>query len=102
MPSTPEGRVKAAVKKLLKGAGIWFYMPIQNGMGRTGIPDFICCASGQFLAIETKAPGKRNNLTANQAITLAEINEASGWTLVIDDPNTLMVWLKAHGYVGHH
>lgn len=85
MAMTPEGRVKAAVKALLKKRGIWFYMPIQNGMGRVGIPDFICCWNGRFLAIETKAPGKLNNTTANQDLVLSEIREHKGVALVVDD-----------------
>lgn len=85
MAMTPEGRVKAAVKALLKKRGIWFYMPIQNGMGRVGIPDFICCCNGRFLAIETKAPGKLNNTTANQDLVLSEIREHKGVALVVDD-----------------
>lgn len=30
---TPEGKVKEAVKKELKKRNIWFFMPMQNGMG---------------------------------------------------------------------
>jgi hypothetical protein len=35
MAATPEGRVKAAVKKLLTKHGVYFYMPVQNGMGES-------------------------------------------------------------------
>jgi len=38
---TPEGKVKDAVRKLLKVRTIWYYQPMQNGMGQVGIPDFI-------------------------------------------------------------
>lgn len=89
MGQTPEGKVKAAVKKLLKKHGVYFYMPVQNGMGVVGIPDFICCIRGHFMAIETKAPGKRNNTTANQKRQLALISEAGGIALVVDDPAQL-------------
>ena len=85
MADTPEGKVKAGIKKLLKARGIWFYMPVQNGMGVVGIPDFICCWSGRFLAIEAKAPGKRGNVSANQEARIAEIAQAAGLTLVADD-----------------
>lgn len=76
--------MKAAVKRLLKERGIWFYMPVQNGMGVVGIPDFICCWNGRFLAVETKAPGKRTNTTPNQQARLAEIASANGLALVVD------------------
>lgn len=83
MAITPEGRVKAAVKAVLKDMQAWFYMPVQNGMGVVGIPDFIACWRGQFLAIETKAPGKAANTTANQRRQLDGISSAEGAALVI-------------------
>jgi hypothetical protein len=83
--STPEAKVKAAVKKLLKECGIWYYMPVQNGMGVVGIPDLICCWEGRMLAIETKAPGKRDNVTPNQQRRIAEIQKAGGIAIVVDD-----------------
>lgn len=86
---TPEGKVKHAVKKRLKAAKLWFYMPVQNGMGRVGIPDFICCKEGRFIAIETKAPGKRHTLTGNQASEITGIHAAGGIAVVIDDASQL-------------
>lgn len=85
MSTTPEGRVKAQVKKFLKSLGVWYYMPVQNGMGVTGIPDFICCFRGLFLAIECKAPGKLANVSANQQERIKEIREAGGAAVVVDD-----------------
>lgn len=90
--ATPEGRVKDAVKRWLKAAGVYYYMPMQNGMGRSGIPDFICCApwlNGRMLAIETKAPGKRGNTTPNQDREIHLINKAGGVAVVIDDVSQL-------------
>jgi len=89
MALTPEGRVKLAVKRWLTARGIWHYMPVQNGMGVVGIPDLICCWDGKFLAIETKAPGKRGNTTANQDRVLQAINAAGGIAVVIDDAKQL-------------
>ena len=97
MATTPEGKVKDAVKKWLRERGYWFYMPVQNGMGVQGIPDFIICAAGQFIAIETKAPGKRNNTTANQKARIAEIERANGVAVVIDDPEQLKDLEKYYG-----
>lgn len=82
---TPEGRVKAAVKKRLKELGAWYYMPVQNGMGIVGVPDFVCCLGGRMVAIETKAPGKRSNTTPNQDRQIALIRAAGGIAVVIDD-----------------
>lgn len=91
---TPEGRVKEAVKKVLKARGIWFFMPMQNGFGVVGIPDFICCWKGQFLAIETKAPGKKADTTPNQERKIQEIKDHGGWALVVDDAKQLIEFLN--------
>ncbi len=85
MANTPEGKVKDAVKKFLKSRGVWCFMPMQSGFGVVGIPDFICCWKGRFIAIETKAPGKVKNVTPNQAQRICEINAAGGVAIVIDD-----------------
>lgn len=96
MAKTPEGRVKDAVKAWLKSKGIWYCMPMGTGFGRSGIPDFICCMNGRFVAIETKAPGKRNNTTEAQDREIMGIHAAGGSALVIDDVRQLEV-LLTHG-----
>lgn len=94
MASTPEGRVKDAVKKVLKDRGIWYFMPMQNGFGHVGIPDFICSWKGRFLAIETKAPGKERTVTPNQERCLSDIQiKGEGLAIVISDAATLASWL---------
>lgn len=85
MGMTPEGRVKKAVKEYLKSRGAWYYLPVSNGMGRVGCPDILVCWEGRFIAIETKAPGKRKNTTPNQDIEIDAINRAYGLALVVDD-----------------
>ena len=89
MALTPEGRVKEAVKRRLKALGAYYYMPVSNGMGRVGAPDFIVCLDGRFIAIETKAPGKRGNTTPNQDRELQAIRDAYGFALVVDDAQQL-------------
>jgi hypothetical protein len=89
MARTPEAAVKDAVKKYLKERGAWYFMPVSNGMGQSGIPDLICCYRGYFIGIETKAPGKRNQTTANQDRVIRQINEAAGAAWVVDDPAQL-------------
>lgn len=96
MGMTPEGRVKEKVKKLLKERGIYYYMPVSNGMGRVGAPDILACWDGRFLAIETKAPGKRNNTTPNQKRELKGIADANGIALVVDDVQQVIEVLDAH------
>lgn len=90
---TPEGRVKAEIKKVLQRRGAWFYMPIQNGMGVIGIPDFIVCLRGRFIAIEAKAPGKESTVTANQQKQLSGIIAAQGCSCVATSGDQVESWL---------
>lgn len=98
--STPEQKVKAAIKKELETRGFWragavepetvrgwFYMPVSNGMGVHGIPDFMCCMDGMLLGIEAKAP--KGTPTANQLQRHKEIRAAGGEVLIISDVNDL-------------
>lgn len=88
LAKTPEGKVKAMVKKILDNtAHCWYFLPVQNGMGQSGIPDFICCVRGKFLAIETKSKHTSRKLTALQARQIDLINTASGTAVVINEDN---------------
>lgn len=88
---TPEGRVKAKVKRRLKELPRrYHFMPVQNGMGAPAL-DFYCCINGKFVAIETKAPGK--HLTPRQENTRAEILAAGGMVFVVDDDFTLVAMM---------
>lgn len=96
---TPEGRVKEAVKQWLIGQHVfpagtkmwhlkettplgWYYMPVQNGMGVTGIADFLGHIQGLFFAIETKAQGKK--LNNNQKMRRDEIIASGGVFAQVD------------------
>lgn len=92
---TPEGRVKDAVRKFLKEQGVWYYQPVQNGMGVVGIPDFVCCWRGLFIAIETKAPGKMFQVTPNQNRVLHEIRTHGGYAIVVDGVEPLAAHFTA-------
>ncbi len=84
MATTPEGWVKKIVKEMLDlHPRAYYHMPVQNGMGSPTL-DFICCIDGRYVAIETKAPGKR--MTARQEQTAAQI--AAGGGEVIRDVGT--------------
>lgn len=78
---TPEGKVKAKVKDVLRRRRVYWHCPVQNGMGAPSL-DFICCANGLYLGIETKAPGQKP--TPRQLNTMSEIEAANGLTLVVD------------------
>lgn len=88
---TPEGRVKDAVKKVLKKFGVYWHMPVQNGMGAPSL-DFICCVKGKYFAVETKAPGKKP--TPRQELTIEQIQRSGGKCFVVDgDVSLLEQWL---------
>lgn len=109
MARTPEGKVKDAVKWVFQlHTNAYYHMPVQNGMGSPTL-DFICCVPvkitqemvgqtiGAYLAIETKAPGKKP--TPRQEQTIAEITAAGGKVLVIDSADAwamaeLRAWLS--------
>lgn len=86
--TTPEGKIKERVKKLLKAYGIYYHMPVMNGMGAPTL-DFICCYKGRYFAIETKAPGKKP--TPRQLITIRDIEQAGGWVFVVANDEDLLV-----------
>ena len=85
MALTPEGKVKDKIKKILKAHNIYYAMPHGAGFGNAGVPDFLCCVNGYFVAIEAKANG--NAPTALQWNNLKEINASGGYTCVIDENN---------------
>ena len=83
--ATPEAKVKHQIKKLLTKYGAWYYMPVSMGMGKHGIPDFICCMEGIFFAVEAKAGNKQP--TDLQKMQLEKIRTAGGMALVINEDN---------------
>ena len=85
MATTPEGKVKTAVRKILDAADVYYFSPAANGFGRAGIPDIICCMNGLFVAFELKA-GK-GKTTALQDREIAAINTHGGRAYVINETN---------------
>ena len=102
MAQTPEAKVKAKIKTILKAHGAYYAMPIGTGLGNSGVPDFLVCHNGKFLGIEAKA-GK-GKTTALQEKNLREIDRAGGLTLVINEENlsTLEMMLDTIKYVARH
>ena len=82
MASTPEGKVKAAVRKVLDAYNVWYFMPVSGGYGKQGIHDFIVCSNGRFLSIECKDEGKRPTRLQDQCAQ--DIQAAKGITLLIE------------------
>jgi hypothetical protein len=82
---TPEGKVKASVNRLLsRYKSLYRFMPVPGGFGASSL-DYLICAKGQFVAIETKAPGKKP--TDRQKLVIGQIRRAGGTVFVIDGEN---------------
>lgn len=79
---TPEGKVKAKVKTVLKRAGAYYHMVVQNGLGAPSL-DFVGCHVGKFFAIETKA-GKKD-MTERQKQTSAEMTGAGATVFLVNE-----------------
>lgn len=89
---TPEGVVKKGLIQMLQSFGdnCFFYMPVQNGMGQSGIPDVMAIIHGYPFAFECKATSKKNP-TVLQAIALERIHNALGIAWVVDIDNIKLV-----------
>ena len=96
---TPEGRVKSLVNKSIQSltgrfpGKIWRFMPVQRGMGKPAL-DYILCANGRFVTIETKRDEK-HDLTPQQKLIAAEIKKARGYVFVVHGPGSCMVMEQA-------
>lgn len=92
--TTPEGRVKTNLVKMLKDMKVWYFFPANNGFGKSGIPDIIICWYGRFISVEVKSPkGKPTEL---QLRCGSDIQEAGGiWRVVRnnDDITALRAYL---------
>jgi pantoate kinase len=85
MSATPEAKVKKQIRKMLDEAGAYYAMPIGSGYGNSGVPDFLICSDGKFIAVEAKAGN--NKPTALQEQHIAAIQTAGGIALVINENN---------------
>lgn len=96
---TPEGKVKAAVNRIIdKYKGVYKFMPVPSGYGPSSL-DYLLCVNGNFVAIETKAPGKKP--TDRQKMIIGQITRAGGVVFVIDSTDAtheLEQYLERH----HH
>lgn len=95
MASTPEKKVKDAVKKLLNEHGAYHFSPVTGGFGTSGVPDIVACLHGKFIGIETKA-GK-GKPTALQEKNLMNIMGTGGIAVLVNEGGigALALFLKA-------
>jgi hypothetical protein len=101
--STPEGKVKDKVKKMLKAFGpeVYSHWPVQNGMGSPTL-DCVGCAFGVYFAIETKVEGK--DLTPRQQTTADQMIAAGAVVFVVRnelDVENVRVSVEMLKYANH-
>lgn len=92
--STPEGKVKDRIKKLLAKYNCYWFMPVQTGFGAPGL-DFHAVANGLAFFVETKAGNKRP--TPRQESTIDTIQKAGGRCFVVNEVtglDLLETWLQ--------
>ena len=85
MATTPEKKVKKAVVKILREYGVYYFFPASYGMGRSGVPDIVCCYKGRFIGIECKAGNNQATLLQQRELSLIE--DAGGLALIIRETN---------------
>ena len=82
---TPEGKVKAKLKKHPWLANAYQYWPVPSGYGKQTL-DCICCepgdTAGQFVGYECKRFGIRKP-TPRQAAIMREMRAAGGRTFIV-------------------
>lgn len=99
---TEEGRLKDRVKLYLNQLGASYHMPVPSGFGKQAV-DFLVCVPcwfnggrvGRFVAIETKAPGKKP--TPRQNRYLEEVKRAAGIAFWCDSYDDFLLEMAAHG-----
>lgn len=114
-----ENHVKALVKEWFEARKGWSYAPIQNGLGEHGIPDRVGCVPvtvtpemvgkriGLFVAVESKAPGRRNEkdegMTKNQLEKQRAIRDTGGLAIRCDGIADLDALAREiHPLTGYH
>ena len=95
MATTPEGKVKLKVKKVLAKYRelryIYEHWPVPSGFGRSTL-DCLASIQGLAFAIETKAPGEKP--TPLQQTYIEDMHRAGMKVFVIDgDTTELEDWL---------
>jgi|TARA_S200002703_G_scaffold149335_2_gene146782 hypothetical protein len=88
MATTPEGKIKNKLDKMLKYEKVWYYSPQAGPFGRAGVPDRVAILGGQFIGIECKADRSKKP-TALQLKCMQEIEDAGGKCFVVCDDESI-------------
>lgn len=81
MARKPESNFKDIVRKDLESlSGIWFTKVQQVSI--RGIPDFLCCYRGRFIALELKKD-RKSKIDALQSYAISRIDWCGGYARVV-------------------
>lgn len=81
MSITPEGKVKKEITAYLKSLGVFFRMPVPNGMGGNSL-DYYGCNCGRYFTIEAKRADRPAKPTPAQLAHLRQVTASGGLAIV--------------------
>ena len=84
---TPEGKVKQQIRAIFDEFGAYVTMPATHGYGSSGVPDFLACVNGKFVAVEAKSKLTSHGVTRLQEKNIHAIRNAGGIAIVVDEDN---------------
>jgi len=84
LATTPENKVKNAIKAWLKREGIFYWSAAAGPFSTHGISDILALHNGVLYALEVKAPGKVANATPHQLRFIAAVKAGGGIGAVVD------------------
>lgn len=91
MKSTPENKVKKAIKSYLDSLApvAFYYSSPTASFNMPGVADIICCYRGRFISIEVKSPEAyekiNHGLTPTQDQFMSKVFDAWGVSLCVCD-----------------
>lgn len=85
---------KYIIPQLERLPNSWWLKVVGTPAQRNGIPDIVGCYRGRFVAVEVKNPENDRTCTKLQRKNLREIRTASGLSLVVRDPDTMVQALR--------
>lgn len=81
--SQPESRLSRKIQTAIRARGYFCFKVHGSEFMMAGLPDIIVCAAGLFIGLETKMPGKRDDVSPRQALVHEQIRAARGSAIVV-------------------
>lgn len=82
----PEAKLSRRIMEALRLEGHFCFKVHGSEYMMAGLPDIIVCARGLFIALETKMPNERANVSPRQAYVHSQIENAYGAAEVVCSP----------------